>query len=271
MIKATPFSRSAILLFAGIWACLRPVTAFGMQSDTKPLDDLFLSFYQDPRPDRLEGFIDKWQSSSSGDQWEAYPPMAGFLAVIFRSHPDWIERLVPPTLSRKTATTLITALQLAGSPAVPADLRSRILAAGIDDTLNVAFTGLPNRIQDLRITTPTHLEIAWGAAFASGDKQFVQLIINFMAKTANQSELVAIDVAKETLAQMGGPKDIQNTARSKYGDDGTRQLVYASTALWALTVNSKRHAFVRETIEKYIADNPGTPATKALSTLQHIK
>jgi hypothetical protein len=100
-----------------------------------------------------KGFIDKLQSSAVADKWEAYPPMAEFLAIVFRSHPDWIEKLIPPELGRKTATTLTTALQLAGSPAIPTDLRSRILAAGIDDTLNVAFSGLPNRIQDLQIAT----------------------------------------------------------------------------------------------------------------------
>ena len=271
MTKITPFRRFAILLFAGILACFELVVAFGQQSDTKPADDLFLSFYLDPRPERLEGFIEKWQSSSSGDKWDAYPPLAGFLAIVFRSRPDWIEKLVPSTLSRKAATTVITALGLAGNPDIPADLRSRILAGGIDDTLNVAFSGLPNRIEDLNITTPTHLDIAWGAAFASGDKQYVRMIIDFMAKTANQSEPMAIDVAKGTLAHMGGPKDIWNTARSKYGEDGARQLVYASVALWALTVNSKRYTFVRETVDEYIADHPGTPATKALSALQHIK
>ena len=97
------------------------------------------------------------------------------------------------------------------------------------------------------------------------------MIIDFLAKTANQSESVAIDVAKETLASMGGPKDIWTTARSKYGDDGARQIIYASVALWALTVNAKQHVFIRETVNKYIADNPGTPVTKALSVLQRIK
>jgi len=81
MIKAIPFSLSALLVFAGVWTCSAAITAPGQQADTKSLDDLFLSFYQDPRPERLEGFIDKWLSSSSGDKWDAYPPLAGFLAI----------------------------------------------------------------------------------------------------------------------------------------------------------------------------------------------
>ena len=271
MIKATRFCRFAVLAFTGFSVCLAPLSAFGQQAETKSLGDLFKSFYQDPRPERLVGFIDKWQSAPAGANWIAYPPLAGFLAIVFRTHPDWIEKLVPPTLNRKTATTLITALHLASNPAVPSDLQSRFLAAGIDDKLNAEFAGLPNRIEDLHIATGTHLDIAWGAAFASGDPRFVLMIIDFLAKTANQSEPVAIDVAKETIASMGGPKDIQKTLRTKYGDDEARQIIYTSVALWALTVNSKQYAFVHETVEKYIADNPETPATKALSALQHTK
>jgi hypothetical protein len=271
MPEARPFRQLAILTLAGLSAGLVQLAAFAQQSDTKPLDDLFTSFYQDPRPERLLGFVDRWQSASSKDNWVTYPPLAGFLAMVFRDHPDWIEKVVPAKPSPKTATTLMAALNLVGNPAIPSELRSRILASGSDESLKVQFAGLPNRIEDLHITTPTHLDILWGAAFASGDKQFVLMIIDFLAKTADQSEPVAIDVAKETLAYMGGPNDIRTTLRTKYGDDTARQIIYASVALWALTVNSKKHAFVRETIEKYIADNSGTPTTKALSTLQHFR
>jgi hypothetical protein len=233
-------------------------------NSAKELNDLFIFFYKDPRPERLEGYVQKVESPLG---WAGYPPLVGLLSIVFREHPDWIERLAPAQLNPLTAETIAAAVRLSGRP-MPPSLRSRIEAAGSDEKLRSALSGLPSRPEDLRVTTPTHLDILWGAAFASGDGRFVSMIIDFFANTANRSDPVAMDVVRTTAAQMGGPKEVLSELKGKYGEVAAREIVFASAALWALQVNARQHPFVEQALHKYVADHAQSPATKVLALLE---
>ena len=134
--------------------------------------------------------------------------------------------------------------------------------------LAAAFSGLPARLEDVQITAPYHLDILWGAAFASGDGKFAVMIIDYFARTANRSDPIALDISRIALALSGGPKEILGELRSRYGDDKARQLVFAASALWAVESNARQHAFVDKVLGQYIAAHPGTPAQKALAALR---
>jgi hypothetical protein len=207
-------------------------------NSAKELNDLFVFFYKDPRPERLEGYIQKYDSPRSPLGWAAYPPLVGPLSIVFRDHPDWIEKLVPAQLNPLTAETIAAAVRLSGR-SMPSNLLSRIEEAGSDEKLRSELSGLPSRPEELRVTTPTHLDILWGVAFASGDSHFVSMIIDFFAKTANRSEPVALDVVRTTVANMGGPKEILSELRGKYGDADAREILFASAALWGLQANAR--------------------------------
>jgi hypothetical protein len=232
-------------------------------------DDLFVHFYNDPRPERLLGFLDRY--GKRAPSWNAFPPAVGFFAVVFRRHPDWIDRLVPAHFDARTAEAIVAALRLSGQSAVGQSLKSRIAEAGSDATLKAELAGPPVNLEDIGVATPTHLDILWGASFASGDDRYVRLIADFLAKTANRSELVAIDVAKTTLAISGGPGDILGQLKDKYGEALTREIVVAATAAWALESNAQQHAFVEKALTQYIAMHSGSPAAKVLSALHRSK
>ncbi|MDT9136315.1 hypothetical protein RSW15_24590, partial [Escherichia coli] len=85
--------------------------------------------------------------------WGAYPPLVGFLAVVFRAHPDWIGRLVPADCDPKVADGVAAALWLAGRETE--SLQSCLRARGSDPRLAAELTGLPPRLEDLQIATPT--------------------------------------------------------------------------------------------------------------------
>ena len=120
------------------------------------------------------------------------------------------------------------------------------------------------RLEELQITTPTNLDILWGAAFASGDGKFVLMIIDYFAQTANLDESVANDIVRYVTALAGGPKEVLGQLRARYGVLAARQVVFAGSALWAIQSNAQQHAFVERVVAKYIEDHPGTPAEKAL-------
>jgi len=232
-------------------------------------DDLFSHFYADPRPARLIGFLERYQKRAQ--RWDAFPPVTGFFAIVFRRHPDWADRLVPERPDSRTAVAIVGALRLAGLPPIEQNLRSRLAAAGADPRLKAELADLPPRLEDLHVVTPTHLDILWGASSASGDDRYVRKIADFLAATANRSELIAIDVARTAVAISGGPKDILGQLKGKYGEELAREIIFAATAAWALGSNAQQHAFVDKFLTEYIAANSGTPAAKVLSILRSRK
>jgi hypothetical protein len=230
-------------------------------------DRLLQSFYKDPKPERLVRFFERFEAVPVPRRWEAYPPLAGFFAVVFRTHPDRIDTLVPARLSPKSADTIAAALQLADQQPAIARLQARFAEAGSDERLKREFANLPARLEDLRVGRPTHLDILWGAAYASGDGRFVRIIVDFMAQIANRSERIALDVAQTALALSGGPREILGELRGRHGDTLAVEIVFAATALWALQSNARQHSFVERVIAGYVAENSGSFASKALWAL----
>jgi hypothetical protein len=226
-------------------------------------------FYKDPQPWRLVQIFADVQNRAL--PWGAYPPVTGLLAAFFKLHPEQVDQFISAVKDVKAAYALIAASRLSGQPAKAEALRAKFANIGSDERLNAEFAGLPTRLEDLQIATPTHLDILWGASFAAGDGHYVTPIINYFANTANKSELVALDLAKIVLEMIGGPKDTMKGLKEKYGEAGGLQMIFAATALWAIASNTRQHEFVRQITTRYIADHPGTPATKALSALTRIK
>jgi hypothetical protein len=232
-------------------------------------NDLLLYFYKNPQPERLVGFLERYQKKANS--WNAFPPVVGFFAVVFREHPDWIERLIPSHLDARSAEVIDAALQLSAKSAVRHALQERFAASGSDAVLKTELTNLPSQITDIRVARPTHLDILWGAFFASGDERYVQMIINFLAQTANRSELIAMDVARTTVAMSGGPKEVYGQLKEKYDQTLGMEIIFAATAGWALGANAQRHERVANALTTYISEHPGTSATKVLSVLRPRK
>lgn len=259
-------------LAAAVWVSILFLSSVAAQQPRapSPTDELLLFFYKDPRPERLVGLLDNYESSlppsmPDSQRWQAYPPAVGLLAVVFRKHPDQIEQLIPAKMSPRVADALAAALLLSGNQALAKKLQPKFDQAGSDATLKAQLAGLPPRLENIQIQIPTHLDILWGASFASGDGAFVLMILDYLAQTANVSEAVAIDVAMTMSGMFGGRKETLMELRKKYGDSGFVRLVYAATALWALNANGFRHEFVEQAIAKYAAGHAGTPTGKLLA------
>lgn len=233
-------------------------------------DSLMLLYYQNPQPERLIGYLERYQKSASATPrpWGAYPPVVGFFAVVFREHPEWIERLLPARLDAMSAVAVDEILRLSGNSAVKQNLQARLADAGSDPILKSELSGLPAQIMDIQIARPTHLDIFWGAFFASGDERYVRKIIDFLARTADRSEPIAVDVALTTVAMSGGPTDIYNRLKEKYDQTLRTEVVFAATAGWALGANARRHEKVAHAMTVYISEHPSAFATKVLTVLR---
>jgi hypothetical protein len=242
-----------------------PAAAQQYSSTLNKADDVITFYYRDPRPERLVGWLEAF--GKRRQDWMAYPPVAGFFAIVFAAQPAWIERLVPPQLDARLGDTIAAALRLSGQTA-STSLQARLAQAGTDPTLAAQFGGLPNRLTDLRIASGTHLDILWGASFASGDGRYALMIADFFARIANRSEPIALDITR--IAAGMARQDTGDLARlkDKYERGLLFEMVYAATAAWGLTSNARQHAFVDKVVTRYISDHSGTLAAKVLSVMR---
>lgn len=264
-MKVSVFIKLLTLLAAIQLGTLTVAMAQPATSPAAKAGDPFTYYYRDPRPERLVGALDALGKKPL--EWIAYPPVAGLLAVVFAAQPGWIGKLVPAQLDARLATTIAAGLELSGQP-VSSDLQARLVLAGTDPTLAAQFAGLPNRLTDLRISIPTHLDVLWGASFASGDGRYVLMIIDFMSRTANRSEPIALDIVR--VAAGAARKDFGALAslKDKYDQRTLVDIAYAATAAWALTSNARQHGFVDATVKRYITEHSGTWAGKVLAVLK---
>ncbi|MDB5488269.1 MAG: hypothetical protein JWQ58_1984 [Reyranella sp.] len=248
---------------------LAPLGAAAAQQASPPPSngesDVFTYYYRDPRPERLVGLFDAFGKKQQ--DWLAYPPIAGFFAVVFAAQPGWIEKLVPAQLNASQAATIAAALQLSGQSATK-NVQARLAQAETGSKLKAELSSLPNRLTNLKIATWAHLEILWGASFASGDGRYVLMIADFLARTANRSEAIALDVTRIAAGMSSGDLSGLAKLKEKYESELLVEMVYAGTAAWALTSNARQHGFVDVTVKRYISEHPGTWAAKVLAVLK---
>lgn len=242
----------------------QPQTSTELSAD----NELFVNYYRHPEPERLIGSLERFQQQPN---WYAYPSVTGFFAVVFHEHPDWIQRLVPDHLNARSAEAVAAALQLSGQAQSRQSLQPRFDDAGTDANLEREFAGLPVAIGDLRVTRPTHLDILWGAFCASGDQRYVQMIIAFMAKTAERSEQIALDIARTAVALSGGPSETYGQLIDRYGQELGIEIIIAASAGRGLGSNGARHEAVAEAMTTYIAAHPTSYTTKILTVLRSPK
>ena len=249
-----------LLVLALLLPVLAPAAA--QKASTSPLT----YFYLDPKPKKLEGFLDGF--ANRPQDWAAYPPMVGFFAVVFRRFPDWTERLSPMTFDGKTAVTVAYAYKLSGLPPMPAALHDRLFATQPDGRLQAEFPSLPSRVEALEIKTATDLDVMWGAFFGSGDKIHVSRILDFLAARADVSHDFAIDMTKLTISYGARQPDaFASEMRAKYDKVQLRRLVDGATAQWALASNARQHPRIRQIIDAYIAGHPRSPTSMGLGAL----
>jgi len=267
----TIVARVMTSLCVGSWLLMANVVAAQNRLPSNSAEEVFTFFYKDPRPERLVGHFDEFRKLPASRNWQAYPPIVGFFALVFRTHEDWIDRLIPTQPDAKIVEALAAALQIAGNPQKSMDLRSKFQDVGSDEILRAQLADLPTRVEELRIASPTHLDVLWGASFASGDARHVRKIIDFYASTADQSEQVAMDTARVVIAMGGGPQEPLQGLRAKYGEDSARQIIYAAIALWAVLSNARQHSFVDQAVTNFINERRGTPAATGLAALRQAR
>lgn len=137
------------------------------------LDDAITTYYKHPDPKKVEIVLDAMNDSALLQKKVAWPPLVGFLTVIFENNKphlfDWMARhdynnyaqdvfAAALVHARLNETAMVFAQAHGWSKARIYRLRSFF------DTVDM---------KHMQILLPGHIDTLWGAFFASGDKIYI--------------------------------------------------------------------------------------------------
>ena len=231
----------------------------------RQLSERISTFYKTPDPKGVPGLLSQWSVSPSAQRREGIPPMVGFAAGLAAKYPDRIDAMFPPSLSPKAQAVAVAGVRIAGQ-----GQKAQALARSYgwpDDKVEAAGRG--GNIREVRIASADDLDILWGASFATGDAVYVRKILAFYAEFAKRPD-VAVDDLVSIVKFVHGQRqggDLKWVVQ-KYGEARAREFVVAAAALWALDSNSRQHAFVRQVVDRFLAEQAGSPAAKGLLGLR---
>jgi hypothetical protein len=221
----------------------------------------FTYFYKNPSPARLTQLIGYFSGLAQSGKPSVQPPMVGFLAAAFQKYSGDLDTIIPADLSLPMLEIVTVSLRLAGQDSKARLMVDRMKALG---AAAPDFGNVPASLDAMEAVGPTEFDMLWGASFATGDPRYCSRILTRFAEVANvdgnAEDIVAISRSVGTGADL-------HWVANKRGAEKGRELIYASSALWALNSNARQHEFVRKVVNDYVAAHPAEPASKALIAL----
>jgi len=146
------------------------------------LDEAITTYYQHPSVQQVDTVLDIMNDSDLLRKKTAWPPMVGFLTVIFENNKehlfDWMAR---NDYNQYAQDVFISAL-------LHAKLKETALVFAQahqwkkDELENLQHTWDDVDLKQLEVTAPGHIDTLWGAFFASGDVVYVNEIINVLLR-----------------------------------------------------------------------------------------
>ena len=230
--------------------------------------ELLTYFYKDPRPERLTGFLARFQETPVAEQPSAFPALTGFFAAVCTAHPDKFPSMVPANLKPKTAVAIAAAVRLCGNERVAAALKQTLEKSPPDEQTKAGIASLPPRLSGLRVTHPMHLDILWSASFATANPAYVRLIYDYYESVAALPGVDVRDLVSIMTLRHRPNKEALEAIKNKYPQDTFIRVVFASSALWSLESNARQHTFVATALGGYEKEKPGSPASAGLADMR---
>jgi len=181
------------------------------------IDRAIMTYYQAPSTDKVDTVLDVMNDSKLLQKKTAWPPLVGFLTVIFADNKDhvmtWLARkdynnyaidvIIAALMHAKQKDNALTFAE--AEQWKPEELEK--LRAAEDDI----------DLKHLEIILPGHIDTLWGAFFASGDPVYVNEIIEeLFATSVPYSEKVPAPSQYDVL---GENKKLAETTLRQYALD----------------------------------------------------
>ncbi|HNM52479.1 MAG TPA: hypothetical protein PKN86_22340, partial [Candidatus Obscuribacter sp.] len=179
-------------------------------------------YYLFPEPALLVSAVKRMEADGTFDSLGSSPPACAFLASVFAQNADkiaaWVEEL--RCLSPEHRELILpVALKWSGNEKA-IDLAGKI--TGGDNILLRELGSLslaPDKLDKLKIDSPSHLDMLWGCFMASGDRRYLEKIMSVLPWLRK--------------------KDVELS-----------QIIIAGAAEWSLTSNCYQHKKVMQICEE---------------------
>lgn len=209
---------AVVFVFSSVAAKADPLpqSAAAIAISGAGMDAWINSYYQNSSPDDLPHVLDALQNGAPLDKHPAaVPALVGFLAEVFRAHPDQVSGwLAHRHLNGMLKQTVSLALAM--------DARHDILYR-LDPELDMWTAADPIAFESMRIHNATDLDTLWGAFMASGDARLMSPIIDAL----DDSHPLAQDAAKDAALRQSA---LWALAGNMYADARIRQFVRDAAA-----------------------------------------
>ena len=259
--------RTIVGLFTLLVAALPGQAQQGPAPSHNPDHELLTYFYKDPRPERLYGFLARFQDTPVAEQPQAFLALSGFFAAVCIAHPDQFPPMVPADLKPKTAAAISAAVRMCGNERVAVALEPTLDRSAPDEQTRAAISSLP-RLSELRVTQPTQFDILWSASFATANPAYVRPIYDFYVATTAQPGVDVHDIVAMVMLKFRPNKEALDAISAKYPRDTLIRIIYAASALWSLDSNARQHAFVATALSGYEKEAAGSVAVQGLAEVR---
>lgn len=238
-------------------------------------DQFFTYYYKNPKPDLLVPAIKAFESNGDFRNYGALPPFCAFVSRVFAAHPEriaaWVKEMNGLSASSKS-NMLLVALEWT-------DNKEAKDAAGILERDGAILPdGLPSVSLDaskldseFQITAASHLDMLWGAFFATGDKRYLHKLISVTpwSRAQDSASLLSskslidkslggkptfMDELERDVMKMAGESEEENyetraarevaEARERETKQANIKRVIGEAAVWSIGSNAKRHKVV---------------------------
>lgn len=198
LIRFKPFTTALALPYCLFAICLSlhfsPVKLHAADEKTPANGDDWLTFYyRNPRPDQLIAQLKAWSAEGTLQDSNARAPLLGFLSQVFHQNPqqlqDWY--LQTRSLPAKDQELITMALWMSDSAESKALLKKE---------MPKAFAGkTPPDILQLKLDSPSTLDLLWGYYFATGESKVLRRIIEMFRYADAPQKLEGIPEGRTPL------------------------------------------------------------------------
>lgn len=262
-------------------------------------DQFFTYYYKKPKPDLLVPAIKAFESNGDFRNYGALPPFCAFVSRVFAAHPEriagWVKEMGGLSASSKS-NMLLVALEWT-------DNKEAKDAAGILERDGAILPdGLPSVSldaskldSDFQITAASHLDMLWGAFFATGDKRYLHKLISVTpwSRAQDSANVLAskslidkslggkpnfMDELEKDVMKMAGETEEENyetraarevaQARERETKQANIKRVIGEAAVWSIGSNAKRHKVVLDVCREDMNSRPDI--AKALGGVIHM-
>ncbi len=212
-------------------------------------------FYQSPDLSEISGLIRQLEEAKKTSSRKGAPVMIGFLAGLAAKYPDQLERWMDHPYEEQTRKIVAVALAHAGFKDIAMDYSRR---NDFGEDFLRKLSGAPRSLLARPVRGPSDQDMLWGAFSATGDVAYARRILEDLMERVQRGrvdigQMFAVSKARR-WRRMERVKPIFETL----DDDGLRDLVMGSAALWSMSSYAHQHGAVKAMMERAIATDPSS-------------